>query len=145
MFATRGARVEKIAIVAAVITLLLPLVAQAATPCPYTWNSNLKVGTVSTDVLKLQQFLNTDPATTIAQFGPGSAGNETEKFGAATRKAVAAFQNKYADEILVPNGLAKGTGMVGAATRAKLNALCVAPKTISTRTWKNMNFIVKKG
>jgi hypothetical protein len=95
-----------------------------ANPCPFVWNQNLKTGSISEDVLKLQQFLNSDSATAIASSGAGSLGMETPKFGAMTRKAVLAFQNKYASEILVPHGLAQGTGIVGAATRAKLNALC---------------------
>jgi len=37
--------------------------------------------------------------------------------------AVSGFQEKYASQILTPNGLSYGTGYVGASTRAELNSL----------------------
>ena len=99
---------------------------RAATPsfCPFSWNSNLKAGSSGPDVLRLQQFLNADADTAIALSGVGSLGAETTTFGSLTKSAVIRFQNKYSAEILVPNGLSSGTGIVGASTRAKLNALC---------------------
>src|SRR3989344_3022090 len=101
----------------------------AETPsfCPFTWNSNLKAGSSGPDVMRLQQFLNSEPDTAVALTGAGSSGAETTTFGSLTKSAVIKFQNKYSADILVPNGLSSGTGVVGVSTRAKLNALCGAP------------------
>ncbi len=77
----------------------------------------------------LQKFLNQDPATVIAQSGSGAPGFESATFGPRTKLAVIKFQEKYAADILTPNGLLKGSGIVGPATRAKLKALCPAETT----------------
>ncbi|TAK59324.1 peptidoglycan-binding protein [Patescibacteria group bacterium] len=108
--------------------------AEAVPMCPFSWSTTLKAGSIGNDVLKLQQFLNTDPATTIANSESGSVGMETTHFGQLTKQAVITFQEKYASDILTPNGLSKGTGVVGASTRAKLNALCtgVTPQVSQT-------------
>ena len=44
-------------------------------------------------------------------------------FGYLTKAAVIRFQEKYKEEILVPQGLTRGTGVVDAKTRKKLNEL----------------------
>ncbi|MDP3965571.1 MAG: peptidoglycan-binding protein [bacterium] len=112
------------------IAALLPVLffsfasAESLSPCPYSWDKNLKVGSSGPDVLALQKLLNTFPDTLIADAGAGSPGNESNFLGAKTKQAIIKFQEKYASEILVPNGLAKGTGTVGPSTRAKLNDLC---------------------
>ncbi len=94
--------------------------------CSLSWSKNMKLGSTGDDVLKLQQFLNQNVGTKIASVGVGSPGMETKTFGGMTKKAVIAFQEKYATEILTPNNLTKGTGVVGKATLAKLNLLCGA-------------------
>ena len=91
---------------------------------PYVFQKDLLLGSFSTDVLILQQCLNSDPATVVTVSGPGSKGKETSYFGPATKAAVMNFQMKYADEALFPYGLQSPTGYVGKYTRAVLNQYC---------------------
>ncbi|MBP6855670.1 MAG: DUF2341 domain-containing protein [Candidatus Pacebacteria bacterium] len=77
----------------------------------------------SSDIKRLQIFLNSDPDTRIADTGVGSPGHETNYFGLLTYKAVIKFQEKYAKDILAPWGFVKGTGYVGKTTLQKINQL----------------------
>ncbi|MDO8552177.1 MAG: peptidoglycan-binding domain-containing protein [bacterium] len=106
--------------------------ADTSSACPFAWERNLKVGSTGVDVLALQRFLNSSPETRIAETSAGSPGNESNVFGPRTKTSVIKFQEKFASEILTPAGLFKGTGIVGIRTRAKLNALCVAPAVSQT-------------
>jgi hypothetical protein len=99
--------------------------AKPTTSCAYTFTKTLKQGISDAEVMNLQKMLNADMATQVAAYGVGSAGNETMYFGMATKAAVKKYQEKYASDILTPNGLSMGTGMVGASTRAKLNMACM--------------------
>lgn len=103
---------------------------RAQVSTPNTFTVNLSFGSQNSQVALLQQILNQDPDTRIANTGPGSLGNETNYFGALTKTAVIQFQEKYAREVLMPVGLTQGNGYVGSYTRAKLNAL--SAKTVST-------------
>lgn len=79
--------------------------------------STLQLGSKGDEVVLLKNVLNSDPATAL------NPKNSTNIFDAATAVAVKKFQEKYASEILKPSGLTVGTGIVGASTRKKLNAL----------------------
>jgi peptidoglycan hydrolase-like protein with peptidoglycan-binding domain len=94
--------------------------AAPATAAPFT--RNLSVGDRGEDVRSLQRFLNAR-GHTIAAVGPGSPGNETEYYGERTRDALARFQEAYAEEILVPVGLERGTGFFGPGTARKVRSL----------------------
>lgn len=99
--------------------LLLPFKAEA------DFYRSLKLSDTGGDVVVLQQVLNRDPETMVAEVGPGSIGNETSYFGELTRQAVIRLQNKYQAEILTPVGLTSGTGYVGPSTLAKLSSLII--------------------
>lgn len=119
-------------VVVAVVTLFS--LSASSVFAGYVFNKNLRLGDTDIDVKELQMFLNTDEMTRVASEGPGSAGNETTYFGPATARAVALFQNKYAEEILAPFGLMFGTGILGSGTRAKINTLLQTPAQTSVYT-----------
>lgn len=116
--------------------ILAPYMAQSTSTasCAGTITKSLKKGMTDAEIVTLQSMLNASADTAVATSGTGSKGMESSYFGAATKAAVIKFQNKYASEVLTPNGLTVGTGMVGAATRAKLNALCATATTPATTT-----------
>ncbi len=89
----------------------------------FSFQRNLRLGESGTDIIELQKFLNRFPDTKISETGPGSPGNETDYFGPKTQQAVIKFQEKYRNEVLVPNGLFSGTGFVGPSTREKINKI----------------------
>ncbi len=70
---------------------------------------NLEFGMTGEDVKALQQWLNTN-GYRVASSGPGSPGNETTKFGGATRSALIKFQKA--------NGITPAAGYFGPKTRA---------------------------
>lgn len=94
--------------------------AVAATPAPTTpvasgsFTRDLDVGVTGADVKQLQVFLNTH-GSRVAESGPGAPGNETERFGALTRTALAKFQ--------AANGITPSVGYFGPKTRAAVNAM----------------------
>ena len=91
-------------------------------PPPILFTKNFSFNSRSPDVRILQKFLN-DNNFLVAKSGPGSPGYETDLLGPLTRAALIKFQEAYADKILTPVGLKKGTGYFGPSTRAFLNSL----------------------
>lgn len=87
------------------------------------FEERMELGSRGEDVRELQRFLNRSEDTRVAQRGPGSAGNETEVFGYATRNALIRFQEKYREDVLDPWGFSQGTGIAGPTTLGKLNEL----------------------
>ena len=87
----------------------------ATAVAPFTFTTNMTVGSTGSDVLKLEQFLNKTSATAVANppFA-GSPGKETSAFGPKTQAAVEAFQKLH--------GLPQ-TGVVGVLTRAAMNQI----------------------
>jgi len=83
--------------------------------CNYLSN-NLYLGMKNNEVACLQNFLR-------KQGNIYPQGIVSGWFGPLTKQAVIRFQEKYADEILKPLGLEKGTGYVGLSTRKKINEL----------------------
>ena len=88
----------------------------------YRFTRSLTLGSTGSDVKALQVFLNAH-GYIVAPIGAGSPGNETTYFGNATKAALINFQEYYAKDILMPNGLTKGTGFFGVSTMKKVNAM----------------------
>ncbi|MBI4034077.1 MAG: peptidoglycan-binding protein [Candidatus Brennerbacteria bacterium] len=89
----------------------------------FDFNRNLKFGDglnelEETNVRNLQTALEKEGFPVSDAEKKGGA-----VFQEATASAVVGFQEKYRAEILAPNGLPRGTGYVGPATRAKLDKL----------------------
>lgn len=77
------------------------------------FKSNLTLGSLGSEVKALQQFLNSH-GYPVASQGPGSPGNETSTFGAATRAALMSYQKA--------KGIKPVSGYFGPKTRATINA-----------------------
>ncbi|MGM0439391.1 MAG: serine hydrolase [Patescibacteria group bacterium] len=87
----------------------------------FTFEENLSLGMSGQSVKNLQILLNKQGMEVAKPGSPGSPGMETDYFGPATKQALVKFQEKHFEEILKPQGLFKGTGVVGEFTREKLN------------------------
>jgi ABC-type transport system substrate-binding protein len=100
-------------------------------------SQDLQKGDNGEDVRRLQQCLANPPAGGPEVYPDGTINGN---FGPKTQQAVIRFQEKYADEVLAPINIRKGTGKAGPLTREKLNTLCFAqdgdytPLTVSIAT-----------
>ena len=77
------------------------------------FKANLTVGSLGSEVKALQEFLNAH-GYTVATSGAGSPGNETTRFGAATKAALIKYQKA--------KGITPSVGYFGAKTRAAVEA-----------------------
>jgi hypothetical protein len=98
-----------------------PTVTTQNGPSTALLHSNLVLGTVSPEVVTLQQLLNKS-STPVATSGPGSPGQETIIFGTLTKIAVRAFQCAH-DITCSGDEYSTGYGAVGPATRIALLSL----------------------
>lgn len=98
-------------------------------PASLLSSSDLTVGSKGATVKALQQFLNAN-GYAVSASGAGSAGNETEYFGNATKAALAKMQ--------AAQGISPAAGYFGSKTRAKLatmsSAVSTGTGTVSTGT-----------
>ncbi|MCH7883581.1 peptidoglycan-binding protein [Patescibacteria group bacterium] len=101
-----------------VLELQNQLIQLQVQPTVFVFNNDLKTGAQNEDVKKLQEVLTSEGIY---------AGPITGYFGPLTKAAVIKFQEKYADEILKPLNLTKGTGFFGLSTRKKLNKIFAVP------------------
>ena len=95
-----------------------------ASAAPDGLSVNLSFGMEHPQVLTLQKLLNAK-GFTISPDGPGSPGNETQKFGSLTRVAVRKFQCATM-QICSGDEYSNGYGYVGSKTRAALTGGAVA-------------------
>lgn len=91
----------------------------SAYACPeYFFSTDLQKGDTSPDVKVIQEILNLDKRTIVAEIGPGSKGNETNFFGVGTREALKRFQALFIEYVGVANG------KFNSRTRTTMNAVC---------------------
>jgi len=99
------------------------------TGAPVEITKELKLGDRGYEIELLQMWLKQDAVVY-------PEGKVTGFFGNLTKAAVTRFQEKYASEILAPQGLTNGTGEVDFYTRMKLNELYGRLDTILERLRK---------
>jgi hypothetical protein len=99
------------------------------------FNTNLVVGAIDKEIKTLQQFLN-KKGFIISTTGPGSIGNETMKFGPATKAALIKFQKA--------NNISPATGFFGPITRALVNSM-LDLKTTDTSTSTKTAIVSESG
>lgn len=101
------------ALQAQVQALIAQLAALTGGSVGTSFSRDLQVGATGNDIKALQVYLNSH-GYAVASSGPGSPGNETTKFGSATKAALAKFQSAV--------GISPASGYFGPKTRAYVNA-----------------------
>ena len=86
---------------------------------------NLSFSTLNPSVKVLQKFLNNN-GFFLGWTGPGSPGNETNKFSTLTRNAISGFQKLYGPTY----GFISELGTLGTKTRAFINSLLTKKITL---------------
>jgi hypothetical protein len=87
----------------------------SASAC-HPFSASIVSGQKGLEVARLQTFLRQEG------FSVSDTEVSASYFGPSTKLAVIAFQEKNANDVLLPAGLLKGTGTVGLYTREKINA-----------------------
>jgi peptidoglycan hydrolase-like protein with peptidoglycan-binding domain len=77
-----------------------------------SFSRDLQIGSTGDDVKLLQQYLNNN-GFTVSASGAGSPGNETSRFGAATKAALIKYQESV--------GITPASGYFGPKTRAQVS------------------------
>lgn len=93
----------------------------------FTFDRNLGVGASGRDVRELYTALGREGFSVASVESTSNSNivenNRTERYTESMAATVSQFQQKYANEILTPNGLSAPTGYFGNSTRAKINSL----------------------
>jgi len=98
----------------------------------FSFSKTLQLGSNNAEVRKLQECLSEYP-----DIYP--SGTISGYFGQETKNAVILFQEKYKEDILVPNNLTAGNGVVKLSTIKKLNEVCF----IVPQEEVKMSFVLK--
>ncbi len=110
---------------------------------PVTLSQDLILGTISPEVRALQSILNTK-GYVLTTSGPGSPGQETDKFGSLTRVALRKFQCTVM-QICSGSEHENEYGMVGVKTRAALlGETASAPQTSSSSDTEQIALLQKQ-
>ncbi len=126
----RSARIFIYALGFILLSIVLPRTTQAFTLAPgfcHSFTYTPQFGTTNDEVIPLRQILAAQGFLTNGDLSD-------PYFDQALKTAVILFQQKYASAILTPNKLTRGNGLLGPATRAKLNTLygCLASAAPTT-------------
>jgi hypothetical protein len=90
-------------------------------PKNFQFTKDLRPLMSTSDIKNLQIFLNNN-GFVVSATGAGSKGKESNFMGLKTKAALMKFQEAYAKDILTPQGLKKGTGVLGPYSRKIINS-----------------------